>query len=323
MIGIMSAYAMGLLMDRKLIIKIKKPCLLEKYLMPNEIDWSFDHIPNYQNLSKDTLYISYNDGFVRDDLKNINFLNFKNNTNAILYRDGFNLIRHLTLNRNHHEKIKSLGYSVKTFNIENMFFDIYKKLFKFNENLSILFEKTIKKAKPNSNSKLVCAQIRIGGDGDFKFTERENSRKYWEFIKTNLTYNLNDYKLFITTDTSDVIDEANKVFGNERVFAFKQRSFHISRKVGRVENLNETECDRIAEIYLDFYMLGQCDMGVVSHSGFGLISILNRKDLKNLKNFYVFTNQQNLKKNFGNRNDLQFFQFDASILYAEFNYLQQ
>ena len=310
---------MGLLMDRKLIIKMQKPCDLENYLIPNEIDWSFDHIPNYQNLSKDSLYIFYKASFVRNDLKNINFLNFKNNTNAILYRDGLNLIKHLTLNRNHHEKIKSLGYSMKTFNIENMFFDIYKKLFKFNENLSNLFNETMKKAKRNRNSKLVCAQIRISEGGDLKFTERENSKKYWEFIKNNLTHQLNEYKLFITTDTPDVIDEANKVFGKEKVIAFKQRSFHISRKYGRTKNLNETECDRIAEIYLDFYMLGQCDMGVVSHSGFGLMGILNRKEIKDLKNFYVFTNPENLKKEI--RNNLYFLQFDASILYTEFDYL--
>ena len=91
--------------------------------------------------------------------------------------------------------------------------------------------------------------------------------------------------------------------------------------MGRTENLNETECDRIAEIYLDFFMLGKCDMGVVSHSGFGLIGILNRKELKDLKNFYVFTNQENLKRKFRNRNDLYFIPFNASILYVEFNYL--
>lgn len=319
--GIMSAYAMGLLMNRKLIIKLKKPCPLENYLIPNEIDWSFDHIPGYQNLSKEAFYISYNDNFVKNDLKNIDFLNFKSNVSVIFYRDGFNLIRHLTLNINHLEKIKSLGYSVNNFNIENMFYDFYKRMFKFNKKLDSLFKKTIKKAKPNKNSKLICAQIRIGGNGDLQFTAKENSKKYWQFIKNNLTSKLNDYKLFVTTDTPELIDEANQVFGNDTVIAFKERSFHISRKVGRTENLNETECDRIAEIYLDFFMLGKCDMGVVSHSGFGLIGILNRKELKDLKNFYVFTNQENLKRKFRNRNDLYFIPFNASILYVEFNYL--
>jgi len=289
--GIMSAYAMGLLMNRKLIIKLKKPCPLENYLIPNEIDWSFDHIPGYQNLSKEAFYISYNDNFVKNDLKNIDFLNFKSNVNVILYRDGFNLIRHLTLNINHLEKIKSLGYSVNNFNIENMFYDFYKRMFKFNKKLDSLFKKTIKKAKPNKNSKLICAQIRIGGNGDLQFTAKENSKKYWQFIKNNLTSKLNDYKLFVTTDTPELIDEANQVFGNDTVIAFKERSFH------------------------------KCDMGVVSHSGFGLIGILNRKELKDLKNFYVFTNQENLKRKFRNRNDLYFIPFNASILYVEFNYL--
>ena len=221
----MSAYAISLLMDRQLLIKIT-PCELSKYLEPNEIDWSIDHIPNYENLTKETFYISYNDRFVKNGLKNINFLNFKNQTNVILYRDGFNLIKHLTLNSNHHEKIKSLGYSLNTFNIEQLFYDAYRKLFKFNKNLDRLFNTMLRQAKPNRNTKLICAQIRTGDDGSFQFMARNDTRLFWRFIQNEFTPKLNDYKIFITTDKSSVIDEAIQMFGNGIKISITKYLFH-------------------------------------------------------------------------------------------------
>ena len=69
----MSAYAMGLLMDRKLAINIV-PCQLNENLDSNEIDWSFDHIKNYANLTKEKFYISYRIDFVQNDLKKLTSL---------------------------------------------------------------------------------------------------------------------------------------------------------------------------------------------------------------------------------------------------------
>jgi hypothetical protein len=37
------------------------------------------------------------------------------------------LIKHLTINKNHHEKIKQLGYSLNEFTIENMIDKWYNK----------------------------------------------------------------------------------------------------------------------------------------------------------------------------------------------------
>jgi hypothetical protein len=51
--------------------------------------------------------------------------------------------------------------------------------------------------------------------------------------------------------------------------------------------------------------------------GFGLIGILNRKEEKELENFYVFTNQDDLMKNWANRKNLAFHRFNTSLLYIE------
>ena len=142
----------------------------------------------------------------------------------------FNLIKQLTLNVQHHEKIKSLDYTVNTFNIETMFHNAYKILFKFNKQMNNLFEEMMQQAKPNKSTQLICAQIRIGEDEDLNFTSRKNSRFYWQFIQANFIPKLTafDYKIFITTDTPDVIDEAIGIFGPDTIVAFKERSFHNS-----------------------------------------------------------------------------------------------
>ena len=131
----MSAYAFSLIMDRELIININKPCQLEEHFEPNEINWSIKQIENYSRLSKYKMFIDYNGDFVRNNLKKVNFLNYKSNKDIILFRTGFNLVKYLTLNSNHHEKIKSLGYSLDTFNLEFLFHSWYRRLFKFNKKL--------------------------------------------------------------------------------------------------------------------------------------------------------------------------------------------
>ena len=54
----MTAYALALLMDRRLIIDLPTPCRLEYSLEPNEIKWLFSSIAaNYSRLTKYHFYI--------------------------------------------------------------------------------------------------------------------------------------------------------------------------------------------------------------------------------------------------------------------------
>ena len=49
-------------------------------------------------------------------------------------------------------------------------------------------------------------------------------------LKNKFISNLADshYKIFVTADRSDMIDEAMQELGNENVIAFKDRSIHLS-----------------------------------------------------------------------------------------------
>ena len=315
----MTTYAIALLTDRKLLIKITHPCQLEEYIQPNKINWSTYLVHDLGRLPRYDLLIDVNLTYIQHDFVKINFLNYKKQTNLLRVRTGANLIKHLTLNRNHHAKIIQLGYKLDEFNLEHLFYEWYEKLFKFNADLEVKYNKML---QMTSGAQLICGQIRIGGTGDImKFASRSSSKQFWSFLENNLI-KLKDYKLFITTDKHDVLVEALKKFGQKRVIGFKDRSFHLAR-VKQTGSLGNKRCKKISELYLDFMFLGQCQSGIISHSGFGMLGILNRKNFKETinSNFYIFTNPNDIMGDFANRKNLTFMKFNTTLLYLEFPYL--
>lgn len=309
----MTTYAISLLTNRHFVINLSKPCQLENIFEPNVIDWKLKTIPDYNDLSKHYLNID-NFNFVKNSFMGINFINYYFYTDVIVVTTGLNLIQHLSINIKHHERLKQLGFEINKFNLESQFNNWYKKVFKLNKIYQNQFQNMLKIAKPNVQSHLICAQIRIGANGDLEFTNRNNTKFYWNFIRDKFLSDVNkskNYKLFITTDVEDVIDEAIKEFGVDRVVAFRNRSIHL-------ELARSTDCKKFSGVFLDFNLLGECDEGIISHSGFGFFGILNRQNINEIrKKFYVYTNPDDLIKNFGKRNNLSFIPFESDLLYLE------
>lgn len=307
--GILTSYALSLIMDRKFLIRMTKPCQLEDYLIPNELDWSPSNVPNLNKMKHHYLSIDWRGYINESSFSKINFIEYYKQTDVIITQINMQLIKHLTINSKHHKRIKQLGYLVNEFNLEMLIYKWFNKLFKLNAQLEAEYESLIKKLKPTSESKLICAQIRI-----FNYKESSMVKLFWKFIKNNFIKNNeeNYYKIFVTSDKAYVIDESVKIFGAEHVFGLKNNSFHI--------NYIQKSCDYTMKLILDFKILGMCDMAVVSHSGFGMVGLLNRVFNQNsYQNLYVHSNPENMRKQFWNRKNLTFVPFDASLFYLEFN----
>lgn len=310
LIGIMSVYAISLLTDRKLVIKFTKPCNLEKYLEPNQVNWLID-IPS--NLTKKLISLNWIGKINESDLVKINFLTYYKDTDVLVIRESQHLMKHLTGNPNHHEKIKQLGYTLENFNIESVLPIWYRKLFKFTPSMQLKFNEKLNQVKPTKNSKLICAQVRTGGGYDHPFMQYKNVYLYWKLIKekfiNNQTY---DYRVFITSDNPNVINEAYQEFEKGKLVGFKENSFHIN---------TNNNCNDIGNLILDFNLLGNCDMGIVSKSGFGMIGIISNPHFVE-KNFYLYIDQSIKLKFFVNKNLStiydSFYQFNYSLLYYEF-----
>ena len=219
-------------------------------------------------------------------------------------------MKHLTLNPDHHAKILSLGYKIEEFNLESRLNEWFNRLFRLDASVQLKYESFLKETY---SSDLVCAQIRLGDSKDLSFMKRNSTKLYWRLIREKFLPNLENFKIFVTTDTQDVVNEAIDLFGHRKIIAFKDHSgFHSDK-------LQEKECGKMRGILLDFMILGNCKMAAISHSGFGLLGVLNREDTKDLtENVYVYANPKNVRENFWNRTNLSFHKYTSSLLYLEY-----
>lgn len=284
----MSAFALALIQNRKFLIRITQPCLINHLLTPNQIKWN-EEIKNEINMSRYSLYAI--DNFkIQSDMKTIDLKNFLSQYDIISIKNNQDWLKSISENKIATSQIKQLGYDPAKFQLHNLFNDWYGSLFKLNQNLEEKYKKFLKKAKPTQHSPLICVQIRIGGEkrknhaSDWKFNDRNITLKVWKFLREKIILKLNNYKLFITTDDEDVQQEAFREFGSENVVTNDGEILHIDRDV---QSLND--CSRIEKTILDFHSLQNCDFGIVS-SGFGKMGLMNRPNP--IENIYSIENNQ-------------------------------
>jgi len=186
----------------------------------------------------------------------------------------------------------------------------YNDLFKLSPKLQQKYDKLFKKAKPNDNTFLICAQIRMGNvtqnniKDDTVYTHKNESFKFWDLINREFVTKISDknYRLFVTSDLDGIRLQAEQVFGKDSVVFNEDKPSHLDKDFN---NMGEN-CEHIESTLIDFHMLRNCDACVASHSGYGILGCWNRP-IPN-RNFYVFTkpNQTDLMRNYGDRTNLVF-----------------
>jgi len=295
--GIMGAYALSLLTDRQFIINHTYPCSLENYLIPNEISWN-QEVPSGLSVIP---YSVFGGGEIGELKKAVDINQLWNNADVVKIKINLHILYTLSLNKNYHAKLKEIGYfflyffiiflfftkeffekrfEPTEFRFEKVFKIWYKRLFKFSPALQIEYDKIYNLAKPSPDSKLFCAQVRIGGKAiknvnsfdDFAFMQVNKSENYWRYIDDNfISKGDQNYKVFVTSDNQEVIKMALEHFGSDRLVNTANNTFHIDKQS------NNKKCNQAVGLFVDFNMLSQCDMGVLSHSGYGMVPILNKE----------------------------------------------
>jgi hypothetical protein len=296
--GIMSSFVWSLITNRTFLIVMSHPCDLKNMLEINEIHWN-NTVECLDELEIEYLNKVSNSEFHKllryQDIKE-----YKSSADVIIIHNNLDWIQSFSFNINLYQDIIRLGYTIDKFKLPYLFRDFYKKLFKLTPKLMNKYREFEKRAKPNNKTKLYCAQIRIGGkrpyvEFDKMFTERNNSRLYWQFMKNNFLTNQStkDYKIFITTDTQSVEEEAIVEFGADYVVHNSGLITHFDRE----KIISKNNCERVERAILDFHSLQLCDEVVISKSGFGILGILNRQDpIKNLYRFEKINNNYVFRK---------------------------
>ena len=289
--GIMSSYAWSLITNRKFLIRHTRPCLLTNMLIPNEIDWDIEKTNIIITETNKKEYTLIDNIKFRAQL--LNFTNFYSSFSFIVFRNNNDWLENLSKNKIAKERLKRLGYDLNKFKIQYIFRIWYKKLFKLSPNLELKYKLFLKKAKLNNRSKLICAQVRIGGkrehvEYDAPFTLDSNAKIYWNYIKSVFMKNETNYKIFLTTDKKNIENEAMKWFGLNKVIINDGINSHLDREI----NLGIKNCNKVEKTFLDFHCLQNCDKAIISESGFGKLGVWNRE--KPNENLVMFSKMQKL-----------------------------
>jgi hypothetical protein len=308
--GLMSAYIWAIFTKREFLIDMDYPCSLSLMLEPNFVKWNkpikcYDYFNNTIINQKEPFTSVRLDKVSNKNfyllLRDIDIFEYYKEANLITIRNNLDWIYAFSFNKHLNHSIYEFGYKPSNFRLYYFFRKFYNNLFKLTPKLQESYEKFIKQAKPDNQTKLICAQVRIGGIRpnvafDQQFTSRNNSKLFWKFIRENFL-NINPkqkYKIFITTDTESVEEESIQEFGRNNVVKIDGPFVHIDRE----EVGNISDCSKIEKIILDFHAIQLCDSVVISQSGFGRLGISNRIDpTKDLWRFETIIKKQKSKNN--------------------------
>ena len=269
---------------------MNRPCDFTNLYLPHKYNWNkydnnIDKLFKSENIGYfDKAVLNGND-FFKERFSYINFTMLKQTKKVIIFLSNRNLLETISKNNHSHiqNRIKELGFDPKKFDMPYTFRYIYNHLFKLNPILQEKYERFLLKAKPNKDTQLICAQIRIGGYKHYYYRNYydiisqplDNAKRYWDIIRNEYIPKVksDNYRIFVTTDNESVLKQAIKEFGQDYV-VFNEGSFN---HVDFIQNTGD-DCTSVEKAILDFHSLQNCDMAVISRSQFGRIGLWNRLD---------------------------------------------
>jgi hypothetical protein len=298
------------------------PCPIEEIFNANQVDW----LPHDKNL--ELFVLNETKRYIKNSWQEFNALATENipqflaNSSDVLnIKSGIMYMNAFAVNPFLKDRLRELGFKDPAqFKLQFVFHDWFNKLFKLSDKSAAEYALRLNKAKKNKPGyKLICAQVRMGGQtagksSDHVFSNQGTSKLFWKFIKQNFLtkskLNGSNYMIYVTSDNNKVKQEARNYFGAKKVVTFEKSNFHIDFDLNDSQNSRVTKADKcklVSNILLDFHMLSECDMAVASHSGFGMLGLWNRPDPG--KDLYVYSNKQFIDGHFA-RDNLTFIKLD-------------
>ena len=305
----MSVYGLSLLTGRQFLIDLNNPCNFSHLFLPNQVNWLMSS--SKVDISHNRIYVDCLNNFDPVCLEEYDYLSesskekIKKNS-VFTIKTNQNWLTFYSENPKFKDKILALGFNATSeFRLHLLFNKWYKKLFKLAPSLEEKYELIKKNALIAPQTKIFCAQIRIGGARpnvkyDLEINEIGVQKYFWRFIRSNFLSKLksnDDWRIFVTSDVEAVELEALEEFGARRVIRISGVSSHVDRE----SNLSN-DCSRIEKPILDFHFLQNCDKALISRSGFGRLGLWNREEPT--KEMFVFF--ENTIKNNENKIVLNF-----------------
>lgn len=272
--GIVSTYLLANLTKRRFGLILTKPCDIRQYLYPNEIQWD---IPRKQlsKLKAQTVKMTN-----RKSVRSMASIDFNKRYKAdVVYLQTNYVLRDLLKdNSNYKSEMEVLANT----SYNQYFAEIYGKIFKPGDIIARKLKDFLEKAKFGNETKLICAQIRIGRNPTMPQDNVRNHKStvnvIWDFLRR---YNdTRHYKIFVTTDSEEIRNKAKRLFP-EQILDSKGKIIHVDFH----KKSSSTICQGVEKVLLDQYILSNCDVLIHSRSNFGENAARLKKTHSEIYNF--------------------------------------
>lgn len=264
--GILTAYLIAVMLERKFIINVTHSCVIEKLWQPNKYDWT--ECRNYALKvpeHKTAIYRQTHGMHLKDNMEM--FLNREMNTKVLkldLTSFAFSLIK------NHLREITPPIFRwMTTANDADIVHQSLTSLFRPTEELQEdsdwFIDRYVKEKK------LICAYVPYASAKGNRTNELTMGNVVTSFFAKRFS-NSSKYVTYIGTDWKEVQKHASLEFPNFRhVQTAEDTQYHIY-KSGRFE-----KCKMAYTILLDQQILLQCDLLVIPNNSFGLVTAYMRQ----------------------------------------------
>ena len=156
----MSSYALALLTNRQLIIDITKPCNFLELFEPNQVNWNMKE----HRIEGTRAHIWCIDNqLCTKRFERANPYLFEPQDDIITIQLDNDWLSYFSAAPHFQEFIRALGYTPENFKLIYRMHEWYTRLFRLKPELQKQYDTFKYLSKPNANTTLVCAQIRIGG----------------------------------------------------------------------------------------------------------------------------------------------------------------
>ncbi|KAK7103071.1 uncharacterized protein [Littorina saxatilis] len=265
--GVVSAYVLSVLLDRDFKLDMPRPCDVSVFLEPNKVDWVLRPEDVEQASSRHDVegidshgYDLVNRMLKADDLQLPEL-----DADIVYVTWNMELVRMLRK----HRLAQRVPWLDPKVSLAEVYRHVLKALFKPTPHLQAKIDDMHRYRPPDT--KLVCAQIRIGGSTDFSDTETFNSLQGVQNLMAFLRQ-YNDtvrYRILFASDNVQALNIGKQKFPE----TFMQSAgpiTHVDRYKGH------DACAGFGRAILDQVMLATCDVLVISESGLGKIAAFLR-----------------------------------------------
>jgi hypothetical protein len=287
--GIMSVYVLALLTNRHFMIDMNYPCDISKVLVPNFVNWTYvksSIAKNRKRLIINTMRSWQTNirGEIANTIKTKNFVEIWSSYDDIFVSTNSDYMI-LALRNNHmFNRTRSLfgRIPLSQATMQILFSLFYELLFK----PSIAVRKHVDTILfASSNRPLICLHIRIGKNPtnpfDHEFTARVNTTQAMLNFTDKYLLNKSSSLVFVTSDSGQAVSDVLHHYPSSSM-TIVGPILHIDR----FDRRSSTVCDGFVKVLADFYMLGECQISLLSHSGFSTWA--NRRREKPNEELYMY-----------------------------------